>query len=96
LLHIAREVFSNVACHSAASRAAVSLRRQVDEAVLTVTDNGRGFDPTATVEGGHYGLANLRERASSLGGRLIIESEPDAGTRVIARLPFVVKETPQS
>jgi signal transduction histidine kinase len=96
LLHIAREALSNVARHSAASRAAVSLRRQVDEAVLTVTDNGRGFDPTATVEGGHYGLANLRERASSLGGRLIIESEPDAGTRVIARLPFVVKETPQS
>jgi len=96
LLHIAREALSNVARHSAASRAAVSLRREADEAVLSVTDNGRGFDPTATVEAGHHGLSNLRERASSLGGRLIIESEPDAGTRAIVRLPFVAKETPPS
>jgi len=96
VLHIVRETLSNVARHSAASRAVISLRREADEAVLTVTDNGRGFDASATVPPGHYGLSNLRERASSLGGRLIIESEPDAGTRVIVRLPFVAKETPPS
>jgi signal transduction histidine kinase len=55
--------------------------------VLEVRDDGRGFDPGAALGAEHHGLANLRARARSVGGSLVIDSGPGRGTRVILRLP---------
>lgn len=88
LLQIAREALSNAIRHSGAPRARLSLRAQDDEAVLSVEDNGRGFDATGPRGAGHFGLANLRDRATAVGGRLEISSRVGAGTRIIVRLPL--------
>ncbi len=93
LFGIAREALSNVARHAGASRATVSLRRVGKVIVLAVTDDGRGFDASAAPATGHYGLANLRERAAAIGGRLEVDSRPGAGTRIIVRLPLASPET---
>jgi signal transduction histidine kinase len=92
LLQIAREALSNIARHSGASRATLSLRREGNDAVLVVTDNGRGFEPSEAAEPGHYGLANLRERAAAIGGQITIDSEPGQGTRIIVRLQIIDRE----
>jgi len=68
----------------------------VEDGDLTVRleDDGRGFDPTAELGQGHLGLANLRERATAVGGRISIESRPGEGTRIIVRLPTLEPEMP--
>ena len=88
LIQIAREAVSNVARHSGATTAALALHVEQDHAVLRVEDDGVGFDPERRMGSGHFGLANLRDRASGVGGTLTIESEPSMGTRIIVRLPI--------
>ena len=87
LLQIARESLSNVARHARATKATVLLAREDTDLVLEVRDNGRGFEPTATPPQGHYGLANMHDRANALHGDLVVESSPGAGTRIIVRIP---------
>jgi signal transduction histidine kinase len=93
LLQIAREALSNAIRHSGAPRARLSLRAQDDQAVLSVEDNGRGFDPSLPRGAGHFGLANLHDRAVSMGGSTEIVSRIGAGTRIIVRLPLSNPET---
>lgn len=92
LLQIAREALSNAIRHSGAPRARLSLRVHDDDAVLAVEDNGRGFDPSLPRGAGHFGLANLHDRASSVGGSLEIASRIGAGTRIIVTLPLLTPE----
>lgn len=87
LLHIAREALSNVARHSKATRASVELGSTDGEIRLVVRDNGRGFPVDSSRGPGHQGLVNMRARARDLGGHLEIESEPEAGTRIIVVVP---------
>lgn len=87
LLQIAREALSNLARHSDATEATLRLVHDREELVLEITDNGRGFDPTTTPPAGHLGLANMRDRATALGGALVIESSAGSGTRIILRVP---------
>jgi two-component system, NarL family, sensor histidine kinase DevS len=82
VVQLAREALSNVGRHAEATTCRVSLRRNGGGIVLEIDDDGRGFDVDATTEG--MGLANLRERAESLGGRLEVESTPGDGTTVRA------------
>jgi signal transduction histidine kinase len=92
LLQIAREAVSNVARHSGARKAALSLVVDADEAILRIEDDGAGFDPDQRLGSGHFGLANLRDRAAGVGGTLSIGSEPGKGTRIIVRLPLAPTE----
>ncbi len=87
LVQIAREALSNVARHSRARRASLSVRREGDVVRLAVEDDGTGFDPGLRRLSGHFGLSNLRDRAASLGGIAKIESAPGRGTRIIVELP---------
>ena len=94
VLQIAREAVSNVARHSRARVALLSLHVHGDEATLRIEDEGVGFDPGQRLGSGHYGLANLRDRAAGLAGTLTIDSEPRLGTRIIVRLPLAPSESP--
>lgn len=94
LLQIARETMSNVVRHSGASHVVISLRREGDQAVFRVEDDGRGFDPKRRAGAGHFGLLNLHDRAASVGGALEIDSEPGRGARIIVRLPLTLPEGP--
>jgi len=87
LSQIAREALSNVARHSGASRARLSIGVDGGIATLTIEDDGSGFDPAVTLGSGHFGLANLRDRTAAIAGQLTIESAPETGTRIIVRLP---------
>ncbi|MBI2497564.1 MAG: hypothetical protein HYV75_06485 [Opitutae bacterium] len=77
-LQIARECVSNSLRHSNATRVVISLRLNGPQTVLSVTDDGKGFDPAA-VTGRGSGLANMAARAREMGARLAIESAPGKG-----------------
>jgi signal transduction histidine kinase len=83
LYRIAQEALSNMAKHSGASRALVTLEYASEAASLRVEDDGRGFEPDRAPSG-HLGLGIMRERAEAVGARLSIDSRPGAGTRVAA------------
>jgi signal transduction histidine kinase len=51
-----------------------------------VSDNGQGFDPTATRPG--YGIVNVRDRVEALGGHVEVISAPGRGTTVVGRMPL--------
>ncbi len=86
VVQVTREALSNVGRHAGATTCRVSLRRGPDGAVLLIDDDGRGFDPASAKEG--LGLANLRDRVTSLGGSLEITSSDREGTTVRATLPL--------
>lgn len=87
LVTIVREALSNVGRHAGAAHAWVELGSTGTESRLTVTDDGRGFDPSAVRSRGHHGLMNMRERAATLGGRCWVESALGSGTRVVVEVP---------
>jgi len=87
-LHIVREALSNVRRHAQASHANVRVERLGDEVVLTVQDDGRGFDPVRLNRDNHYGLIIMRARAERSGGSVSIESPIGRGTTVMARFPL--------
>jgi nitrate/nitrite-specific signal transduction histidine kinase len=81
LYRIAQEVLNNVAKHSGASQATISLRCEHDAVELMVSDDGRGFDPR-NVPPEHLGLGIMRERAEVIGATLEIASQIGQGTQV--------------
>jgi PAS domain S-box-containing protein len=84
LYRVAQEALTNVARHSGASRAEVRLT-QGDRPVLSIRDDGCGFDPAATPR--RLGLLGMKERLDIIGGTLCIDSAPGRGTLVVATLP---------
>lgn len=85
LYRVAQEAISNALRHAGPAGVLVSLRAQQRRVVLEVTDSGRGFDPASPRPG--LGLASMRERAASVGGRLSVTSAPGAGTTVRLSVP---------
>ncbi|AYN43913.1 GAF domain-containing protein [Streptomyces dangxiongensis] len=88
LLRVAQEALHNALRHSGAAHVDVSVRRRGCGAVLRVTDDGGGFDPTAVRRAGrHLGLVSMRDRASGAGGTLTVESAPGKGTTIEMEVP---------
>lgn len=85
LERIAIEALTNVVRHAEASAVAVSVRQVGDRLVLTVRDDGAGFDP-AVISGG-LGMRGMRERAERLEGTLTVESDSASGTLVRVEAP---------
>jgi len=84
---ILKESVNNIARHAGASEASIELSLHRHELRLEISDNGRGFDPAARVDGN--GIASMKKRAAAFGGRLSLESRAGHGTqvRLSARLP---------
>lgn len=87
LLGLAREALSNVTRHSAATVARVGLAMEGAKVLLTIEDDGVGFDPEGASGPGHQGLVNMRDRAEMLGGSMAVERPSGHGTRIVARIP---------
>jgi signal transduction histidine kinase len=86
LYRIAQEALHNAGRHARATRVGVALKQEDSQIRLEVWDDGTGFD-LQEAHPGHFGLNTMRERASELGGRLEIESRPQAGTTIRAIIP---------
>ncbi|MFE9700728.1 GAF domain-containing sensor histidine kinase [Streptomyces sp. NPDC006270] len=88
LLRVAQEALHNALRHSGAEHVSVTLTRRGTATVLCVTDDGKGFDPTAVRRAGrHLGLVSMRHRAGSVGGRLTVTSEPGKGATIEMEVP---------
>ncbi|MFD7840967.1 GAF domain-containing sensor histidine kinase [Streptomyces sp. NPDC059761] len=88
LLRVAQEALHNALRHSGGDRVEVTLARRASGAVLTVTDDGSGFSPSSIrAAGRHLGLVSMRDRASGVGGRLTVHSEPGTGTTIEMEVP---------
>jgi signal transduction histidine kinase len=86
LYRVAQEALNNVAKHSGASKACVALRRTECAVVLTITDNGQGFETSA--DAGGIGLVGMRERLLAVNGTFEISSTPNVGTELRASVPL--------
>ncbi|MFI1764702.1 GAF domain-containing sensor histidine kinase [Streptomyces sp. NPDC020800] len=88
VLRVAQEALHNALRHSGADHVHVSVERRGHGAVLRVTDDGTGFDPTAVRRAGrHLGLVSMRDRAGGAGGTLTVESAPGKGTTIEMEVP---------
>ena len=89
VLRILQEALTNVRKHAQAGRVVVQLIAQESSILLTVRDDGVGFDPTTTTCG--YGRESMAERAEAIRGRLTMASGPGRGTIVSLRLPVAAR-----
>ena len=83
LYRIVQESLNNIVKHSAATAAAVTIKREAGGIELTIRDNGKGFTPgavTTNSAGGGFGLLGITERTRLLGGQQVIRSAPGEGT----------------
>jgi signal transduction histidine kinase len=92
VIRIVGEALRNVAQHAGASTAKVALLYDEDGVVVTVEDDGKGFDVDETFHSaedrGHFGVVGMRERAEAAAGHLVVRSEPGKGSIVRASIPY--------
>jgi PAS domain S-box-containing protein len=88
LFRVLQEALQNALKHSGVRDFDVELRGAVDAVQLTVRDSGVGFDPVTAVKGRGLGLTSMQERLKLVGGIVSINSEPNGGTTIQARVPL--------
>ena len=95
VLRIVQEALQNVRKHGGASSVIVASVIDGDDWVLTVRDDGRGFDVGAVAARGrrNFGLQFMQERAELIGARFEVQSRPNAGTVVRLAIPVGAEET---
>jgi signal transduction histidine kinase/ABC-type uncharacterized transport system substrate-binding protein len=86
LFRIVQESLQNLKKHSGAAQAKVSLRKAGDSLLLSVSDDGAGFDAKELGNKAGLGIRGMRERVRLVGGQFEIHSEPGNGTRIEARV----------
>ncbi|MEX2421303.1 MAG: ATP-binding protein, partial [Actinomycetota bacterium] len=87
------EALQNTAKYAHASHVSVALERRGSTLAFMVTDDGDGFDPTATGHGS--GLQGITDRLGALDGRLAVRSASGSGTSVSGHLPFAADIEPE-
>jgi len=96
LLRIIQEALNNVGKHAHARMAFVQLNLEANDwMILTIQDDGVGFDPAIldqAVQRGQIGLARIRERVEDLGGTFLLQSHRGRGTKVQVTLPVRCNE----
>ena len=78
---ITQEALNNILKHARATQAAITFHSSLQQAILNVKDNGRGFDTGSTSKG--IGLHTMRERADALGATFEVKSQVGQGTEII-------------
>ena len=90
LLRIVQEALTNVRKHALAQRVVVRVASEKDALVITVEDDGQGFDPGAAAapsDWPHFGRETIRQRAEQIGATAMWDSEPGRGTRLRVVVP---------
>lgn len=91
LFRLMQESVQNAVKHANPSDIQIKIQAEKNYIVLVVKDNGKGFDITIKKENS-FGLIGMRERVEMLNGELNIHSQPNAGTTVIIKLPYIEVE----
>ncbi|QKE65597.1 transporter substrate-binding domain-containing protein [Aquipseudomonas campi] len=91
LFRVLQEALTNVLRHAQAHTVAVRLSVEGDQLCLSVSDDGRGFDPQAA-RAQSFGLVGMRERVLMLGGTLQIDSQPGEGVTLSVRVALDEQE----
>jgi PAS domain S-box-containing protein len=87
LFRFVQEALTNILKHAMASEVKVRMQYKEGEISISVSDNGRGMDPTAEASG--LGLLGIKERLGLLNGRLAIHSRRGQGAKLTATVPWV-------
>ena len=90
LYRIVQEALNNVVKHANATEVTIFLSQKYSTAILSVKDNGKGFDTDRVLSSPHQGtgIFNMKERVNLLGGSFEIISKPGKGTRINVKIPF--------
>ena len=83
-----QEALKNAARHAKASQVLVAVARDGADLVLTIRDDGSGFDLAEARGRGGLGLISLDERVRLAGGRLAIDTQPQGGTAIRVVVPL--------
>jgi ligand-binding sensor domain-containing protein/two-component sensor histidine kinase len=83
---VVKEALTNVVKHANATEVRIGLASAGNELIITVADNGRGFATNPLPNSGD-GLQNMKQRLERIGGRLVLESHPGAGTEITLEAP---------
>ena len=87
LFRIVQEALTNVAKHAIANKVRVEVMRESQQMHLSVTDDGKGFDPASPGEASGLGLIDMREMAEFCAGRFQLRSQAGGGTRIEVTVP---------
>jgi signal transduction histidine kinase len=88
LFRVLQEALQNAIKHSGSQQFQASLRSGASEIELTVRDSGIGFETDEAIKGPGLGLTSMQERLKLVNGRLSIDSKPQRGTTILARVPL--------
>ncbi|MEO8429307.1 MAG: sensor histidine kinase, partial [Verrucomicrobiota bacterium] len=88
IYRILQEALTNVEKHSRATAIEVRFSASLTAVTLCVKDNGCGFADKPATNGSHWGLANMRERASYVNGLLLVQSKVGWGTQIEFKIPL--------
>jgi PAS domain S-box-containing protein len=88
LYRVAQECLHNVAKHSRAARVSITLQGTDSRLLLTIADNGQGFDLESARSKGSIGIISMEERVRATNGTLTIQSRPGEGTRIEIQVPL--------
>jgi signal transduction histidine kinase len=86
LYRIVQEALTNIVKHAQASRVSIVVTQKPGAVGAVIEDDGRGFDPDQSVDGG-IGLIGMRERVALLDGSMTIEAAPGKGTTLVIEVP---------
>jgi signal transduction histidine kinase len=87
IYRVVQEALTNIAKHASATNIVIGIRTQYDALLISIEDDGVGFDPAARGTGG-LGLLGMAERVKKLDGELEVHSEKGHGTQILARIPL--------
>jgi|GEM_PF-743776 len=87
LYRIVQESLTNVALHAQANHVDVLINRRNGTLVMTIEDDGIGFNPNPIADENRLGLFGMRERVDMLGGTFLVESSPGKGTTIVVEVP---------
>jgi PAS domain S-box-containing protein len=91
LFRIFQESLTNVARHSGAKTVKINLMKKHEQLVLSIVDDGKGFDPQKAPKDKTLGILGMKERTMMLGGSYDITGLPGKGTSVTVTLPYITQ-----
>ncbi len=87
VFRVVQEAVANALHHAAPSKVHVEIVRSEEQLRVSISDDGRGFEPLSSPRSGSFGITSMRERAAACGGTLELASRPGGGTKVVLQVP---------